>query len=33
VNGLIYIPGGGTAQGGNDGSVIHQVFRPEGGCN
>lgn len=33
VNGLIYIPGGGTASGGNSGSVIHQVFRPEGGCN
>ncbi len=33
VDGLIYIPGGGTASGGNSGSVIHQVFRPEGGCN
>lgn len=29
INGLIYIPGGGTAQGGSSGSTIHQVFRPE----
>jgi N-acetylneuraminic acid mutarotase len=28
VNGLIYLPGGGTSQGGNSGSLIHQVYRP-----
>ena len=28
VNGLIYLPGGGTALGGNSGSLIHQVYRP-----
>ncbi len=26
--GLIYLPGGGTSQGGNSGSLIHQVYRP-----
>ena len=28
INGLIYLPGGGTALGGNSGSLIHQVYRP-----
>ena len=28
VNGLIYLPGGGTSEGGNSGSLIHQVYRP-----
>jgi N-acetylneuraminic acid mutarotase len=32
LDGLIYIPGGGTASGGNSGSVIHQVYRPEARC-
>ncbi len=30
--GLIHMPGGGTASGGNSGSVIHQVYRPASGC-
>jgi hypothetical protein len=28
INGLIHLPGGGTALGGNSGSLIHQVYRP-----
>jgi hypothetical protein len=28
VNGLIYMPGGGTMQGGSSGSTIFQVYRP-----
>lgn len=33
INGWIYIPGGGTAQGGSSGSTIHQVFRPDPSCS
>jgi len=29
LNGLIYIPGGGTSSGGSSGSLIFQVFRPD----
>ena len=32
LNGLIYLPGGGTALGGNTGSLIHQVYRPDMVC-
>jgi uncharacterized protein (TIGR03437 family) len=32
VGGLIYLPGGGTSQGGNSGSLNHQVFRPDMVC-
>ena len=32
VNGLIYIPGGGTMQGGSSGSTIFQVYRPAMRC-
>ncbi len=32
IDGLIYIPGGGTMQGGNSGSTIFQVYRPELVC-
>lgn len=32
IDGLIYMPGGGTASGGNSGSVIHQVYRPDVTC-
>jgi N-acetylneuraminic acid mutarotase len=32
LNGLIYLPGGGTALGGNSGSLIHQVYRPAMVC-
>jgi N-acetylneuraminic acid mutarotase len=32
VNGLIYMPGGGTAQGGSSGSTLFQVYRPETRC-
>jgi N-acetylneuraminic acid mutarotase len=32
LNGLIYVPGGGTAQGGSSGSTIHQVYRPAMTC-
>lgn len=32
VNGLIYMPGGGTEQGGSSGSTIFQVFRPTMRC-
>jgi N-acetylneuraminic acid mutarotase len=28
VGGLIYMPGGGTMQGGNSGSMLFQVYRP-----
>jgi len=30
INGWIYMPGGGTSQGGSSGSTIHQVFWVEG---
>jgi N-acetylneuraminic acid mutarotase len=33
LDGLLYMPGGGTASGGNSGSVIHQVFRVERSCD
>jgi N-acetylneuraminic acid mutarotase len=33
LNGLIYMPGGGIAQGGSSGSRIFQVFRPERRCD
>ncbi len=32
LGGLIYLPGGGTNQGGNSGSLHHQVFRPDMVC-
>jgi N-acetylneuraminic acid mutarotase len=32
LDGLIYMPGGGTASGGNSGSVIHQVYRVDLTC-
>lgn len=32
VDGLIYMPGGGTMQGGSSGSSIFQVYRPEFRC-
>ena len=32
VDGLIYMPGGGTMQGGNSGSTLFQVYRPETPC-
>ncbi|MGH7311596.1 MAG: Kelch repeat-containing protein [Candidatus Rokuibacteriota bacterium] len=31
-DGLIYLPGGGTAQGGASGSTMHQVYRPRTSC-
>jgi N-acetylneuraminic acid mutarotase len=33
VNGLIYMPGGGTAQGGSSGSTLFQVYRPDLNCD
>ncbi len=32
INGLIYLPGGGVAQGGSSGSKIHQIYRPNMTC-
>jgi N-acetylneuraminic acid mutarotase len=32
VNGLIYMPGGGTQSGGSSGSNILQVYRPDRSC-
>ena len=32
ADGLIYLPGGGTSQGGSSGSRIHQVYRPNVVC-
>jgi uncharacterized protein (TIGR03437 family) len=32
LNGLIYLPGGGTAQGGSSGGTQHQVYRPRLSC-
>ncbi len=32
INGLIHLPGGGTALGGSIGSTIHQVYRPPTSC-
>jgi hypothetical protein len=32
VGGLIRIPGGGTHVGGNFGSTVNQVYRPEVSC-
>lgn len=32
TNGLVYLPGGGTAIGGSSGSPIHQVYRPAEAC-
>jgi N-acetylneuraminic acid mutarotase len=32
IDGLIYLPGGGTAQGGSSGSTIHQVYKPSMSC-
>jgi uncharacterized protein (TIGR03437 family) len=32
VGGLIYLPGGGTMQGGSSGSRLHQVYRPDRVC-
>jgi N-acetylneuraminic acid mutarotase len=33
VDGLIYMPGGGTRSGGTSGSVMHQVYRPAMRCD
>ena len=33
VDGIIYIPGGGTSQGGSSGSTIFQVYRPDVHCD
>jgi len=33
LDGLLYMPGGGTAAGGNSGSVIHQVYRVDRSCD
>jgi N-acetylneuraminic acid mutarotase len=33
IDGLIYIPGGGTSQGGSSGSTIFQVYRPDVRCD
>lgn len=33
LDGLIYMPGGGTSSGGNSGSVIHQVYRVDRSCD
>jgi hypothetical protein len=32
LNGLIYLPGGGTAEGGSSGGTQHQVYRPLATC-
>jgi N-acetylneuraminic acid mutarotase len=32
VDGLIYMPGGGTTSGGSSGSPMHQVYRPVMRC-
>jgi uncharacterized protein (TIGR03437 family) len=32
LDGLIYLPGGGTAEGGSSGSLHHQVYRPNVTC-
>ena len=32
VDGLIRVPGGGTGIGGNQGSTLHQVYRPDVSC-
>jgi hypothetical protein len=32
ADGLIYLPGGGTSQGGSSGSRVHQVYRPNQVC-
>ena len=32
VDGLIYMPGGGTSSGGSSGTTMHQVFRPSTNC-
>jgi uncharacterized protein (TIGR03437 family) len=32
LNGLIYLPGGGTSEGGNSGGLQHQVYRPNIVC-
>lgn len=32
LHGLIYLPGGGTSQGGNSGARLHQVYRPDIVC-
>ena len=32
VDGLIYMPGGGTSSGGSSGTTMHQVFRPNMNC-
>jgi len=32
LNGLIYLPGGGTSQGGSSGGLQHQVYRPDMIC-
>jgi N-acetylneuraminic acid mutarotase len=32
IDGLIYMPGGGTSSGGSSGTLMHQVFRPSMRC-
>jgi hypothetical protein len=32
VGGFIWMPGGGTGIGGNEGSTIHQVYQPAVSC-
>jgi hypothetical protein len=32
ANGLIYVTGGGTQVGGNSGSLLNQVYRPNVKC-
>jgi N-acetylneuraminic acid mutarotase len=32
LDGLIYLPGGGTSQGGSSGSTIFQIYRPDRRC-
>jgi len=32
IDGRIHVPGGAVSRGGNTGSVLHQVYRPELGC-
>jgi hypothetical protein len=33
LDGLIYMPGGGTQQGGTSGSTVFQVYRPDIRCD
>ena len=33
IDGIIYMPGGGTSSGGSSGTTMHQVYRPAKRCN